>query len=348
MKTTCRAVILLAAMTVIVVILYLYHVYRMDYLQPSTNKDKIHGTYSFVNDKMKKISRSSKNAENVEGNGDNRVITAAMRVSKGGQRTLLVTLVNDAFLPFAFSWLCNTQSMGVHNQVLLITGDNESAKKIQEKWPEVTAVQLEGVHSGHQEYSHVGYVELMVRRSEFILEILAKNIPIFLFEVDCLWIRNPLKNLESYRGVDIVANAVSDKPKVIAGGFLYIHPTGASKQMWRTLTKRLTNLGKKIKNSPDTMIISEMENDQVYLSQLIFSKQSGLRYKILPTADYADGKWYTLSKERRNKLNPYLINNNWVRGNSAKIKRAKKWGHWFLKDTDICDRKRVQKIVGLQ
>lgn len=29
---------------------------------------------------------------------------------------------------------------------------------------------------------------------------------------------------------------------------------------------------------------------------------------------------------------PYVINNNWIIGNFAKIARAKRWGHWFLQD----------------
>jgi len=29
---------------------------------------------------------------------------------------------------------------------------------------------------------------------------------------------------------------------------------------------------------------------------------------------------------------PYVINNNWIVGNAAKITRAKRWGHWFVQD----------------
>lgn len=279
-------------------------------------------------------------------NDTNHVLTAAMRISKGGQKALLVTLVNDAFLPFTFSWLCNTQGMGIHNQVLFITGDSESAMKINQKWPEVTAIQIDGVHSGNQEYSHVGYVELMVRRSEILLEILEKNIPIFLFEVDCIWITNPLNNIQSYSNVDVVVNAVSSRSNVIAGGFLYLHPTDASKKMWRALTKQLVQLGMKIKNSADEKLVSEGDNDQQYLSKLVFSKYGGLRYKILSTDDYADGKWYSFSKEERNRLKmPLILNNNWISGNLAKIKRAKAWGHWFLTESGHCDPKNIERIV---
>lgn len=279
-------------------------------------------------------------------NDTNPLLSAAMRISKGGREALLVTLVNDAFLPFTFSWLCNTQGMGIHSQVLFITGDSESALKINQKWPEVTAIQIDGVHSGNQEYSHVGYVEMMVRRSEILLQILERNIPIFLFEVDCIWITNPLNSIQSYSNVDIVVSAVSTESNVVAGGFLYLHPTEFSKKLWRALTEQLKQLGLKIRNSAAGNLVSEGDNDQQYLSKLVFSKYGGLRYKILSTEDYADGKWYSLSKEERSKRKmPFIINNNWVVGNPAKIKRAKAWNHWFLTESGDCDLKNVKRVV---
>lgn len=102
----------------------------------------------------------------------------------------------------------------------------------------------------------------------------------------------------------------------------------------------------KIKNSAAEKLVSESDNDQQYLSKLVFSKYGGLRYKILSTEDYADGKWYSLSKEERNgRKTPLIINNNWVIGNPAKIKRAKAWGHWFLTESGDCDPKKIQRIV---
>lgn len=37
------------------------------------------------------------------------------------KRPLLVTLINNAYLPFTYSWLCNTKNMGIHNQVREVT-----------------------------------------------------------------------------------------------------------------------------------------------------------------------------------------------------------------------------------
>ena len=34
------------------------------------------------------------------------------------QKPILVSLINDAYLPLAYNWLCNTEPTGVHAQVL--------------------------------------------------------------------------------------------------------------------------------------------------------------------------------------------------------------------------------------
>ena len=62
---------------------------------------------------------------------------------------------------------------------------------------------------------------------------------------------------------------------------------------------------------------------------------------MLPKSKYVSGRWYDGgvrqdSAEVRAYVRqhgvPYVINNNWIIGNENKIKRAKRWGHWFLQD----------------
>lgn len=36
------------------------------------------------------------------------------------KKPLLVTLINNAYLPFTYSWLCNTKDMNIHKQVVII------------------------------------------------------------------------------------------------------------------------------------------------------------------------------------------------------------------------------------
>ncbi|XP_060081120.1 uncharacterized protein LOC132560473 [Ylistrum balloti] len=262
--------------------------------------------------------------------------------------TVLVTLINDAYMSFTYSWLCNTKHMGIHKQVLFITTDNVSRDKLNKDWPEVSAVALSGLSlSGDQVYSHAGYVRLMVRRSEALLAILNNNIEIFLFEVDCLWIRNPMPRLKkTAEQFDILVTPVSERPGIIAGGFIFMRPTNAMKVTWQALTDKLYNLDSRLKKLPPNQVISEGENDQQFLSALIMSKYKGIKYKMLALEVYPDGKWYSYPESKRNKLDPDIINNNWALGNKAKIDRAKKWHHWFVKEDNVsCDMDKVKNVV---
>lgn len=181
MKKLNRYFIILGVL--IVILMLFFFIYNIKILKYFQREDFV---FQFV--KFLDLFRDGRNDINY-------VFIVVMRIFKGGQKVLLVILVNDVFLLFIFSWLCNIQGMGIYNQVLFIIGDNESVMKINQKWLEVIVIQIDGVYLGNQEYSYVGYVELMVRRLEVFLEILEKNILIFLFEVDCIWIINLFNNI---------------------------------------------------------------------------------------------------------------------------------------------------------
>ncbi|OWF40399.1 uncharacterized protein LOC110463819 [Mizuhopecten yessoensis] len=276
------------------------------------------------------------------------VVEMGKRIHSTTNDTVLVTLINDAYMSFTYSWLCNTKYMDIHKQVLFITTDTVSRDKLHKDWPEVSAVTLSGLSlSGDQVYSHAGYVRLMVRRTEALLAMLNANLEIFLFEVDCLWIRNPLPVLKkTAKQYDILVTPVSERPGIIAGGFLFMRPTTAMKVTWRALVDKLYNLDTRLKKLPPNQVISEGDNDQQFLSALIMSRYKGIQYKMLTLQVYPDGKWYSYPESKQKQLDPDIINNNWALGNKVKIDRAKKWHHWFIKEDNVtCDMDEVRKIV---
>ncbi|KAK3085471.1 hypothetical protein FSP39_003923 [Pinctada imbricata] len=251
---------------------------------------------------------------------------------------VMVTLINAAYIPFTLSWLCNTKHMNINQHVLFLTTDEQTDNMLKKYWPGVKSVVLQGIDSkGNETYSQVGYVKLMVKRTEALMSILEENVPIFLFEVDCLWLKNPVPFLLTHQNFDIVSTKVSNRDSVIAGGFLYLSPNESTKRLWKELTRRMIALYNKIRALPPMKLISEGDNDQQYLSALIRNKYKGIKVKLLDAMDFPDGQWYKLSKEKRQLSKPYIINNNWVVGNFEKIKRAKKWKHWFLKEDNTCD-----------
>ncbi|XP_041349961.1 beta-arabinofuranosyltransferase RAY1-like isoform X2 [Gigantopelta aegis] len=239
--------------------------------------------------------------------------------------------------------------MGIHRQVLFITTDSYSRKRIKRDWPAVKVVAVLDLNdlSGAQEYSKAGYVRLMVRRTELILAMLQERVMMLLFEVDCLWFANPLPLCKKEaKGYDIVASAISDRPGMIAAGFLYMLPTNRMITFWKKLTERLQRLGKQIQHFSEGRSISESDNDQTYFNRLVKDKYAGIKVNVLPFEIFADGRWYKLSDQEKEDIDPLIVNNNWVSGNKLKIRRAKKFGHWFWKEkSGKCDKTLVNDTV---
>lgn len=200
---------------------------------------------------------------------ENKLLDIANRISKYN-RTVLVTMVNDAYLSFTYSWLCNTKNMNIHRSVLIITTDQVSKEKLTRDWPEIGVLLMDMQTSkGDQTYSQVGYVKIMIKRTEMLLSLLMANIEIFLFEVDCLWFANPIPEFQRNTGYDILVNPVAGTNNVYAGGFLWLYRTDRAKSLWIKLTEDMVALGERIQKKSDKTAVSEMENDQQFFSRLI-------------------------------------------------------------------------------
>ncbi|XP_070206104.1 uncharacterized protein [Littorina saxatilis] len=245
---------------------------------------------------------------------------------------VLFTMVNDAYFPFTASWCCNTAPMtNVHHRALFLTTDRTTGQRLTKRWPDVTVVTLNSSRfSGSQEYSKAGYVRMMVERTRYILHLLEAGVRLLLFEVDCVWLSDPVPALLARHAEgDILATKVTGR-EVTAGGFLLLNPTTATVKLWRRLTDKRDSLYRRLEKRKNFAAVSEGDNDQQYFTSLVRGKFAGIKVVYLPSDLFPDGKWYQLpAGERSLKPRPVLINNNWMVGNAAKIKRAQAFGHWF-------------------
>lgn len=262
---------------------------------------------------------------------------------------ILLAMVNDAFITMTNSWLCNVKPFGIHKHVLFITTDKNSQKMIKYYWPDVAAVYIAtlDIH-GDQEYSKVGYVKMMHLRTQIIRVLLEHGFTLLLFETDCLWIENPLPDIKNHaNNSDIVVAKPTHKHGYL-GGFQLLISTGNTLKFYNEFSQMMWKLYNEISSYAASKSVPDYHNDQVYFSNLLEGKYKYLKLGILSPDKYIDGKWYIdYSEERRKQLKPYIINNNWVKGNSAKIARAKKWGHWFWHRNNTCDEHQVNKVIRL-
>lgn len=211
----------------------------------------------------------------------------------------------------------------------------------------VVVIDVEESMHGHQEYSHVGYLKIMVLRTAIQYALLQNNIEMFAFECDAVFFKNPIPVMEFNSGMyDVLFTSNYKNPKAVNGGFIYMFPTTATKETFKQLNRQMQALYKQIKTYPSDRRMPTSHNDQEYLSKLVREKCANLKSAVFPFETFPDGNWYELTKEERWKTDPVIIHNNWIRGNQEKIDRLKKWGHWFLKSDKSCNIDNIKRFIS--
>ena len=265
---------------------------------------------------------------------------------------VLFTVINAGYVDFAFRWLCNTAVLeSVHQHVLFLATDISTGQRLHKQWPTVHVVSMNDTQrSGAVSFGTAGYLRIIVQRTRLIQRLLQSNVRLLLFEVDFVWLANPLPTILSQSEKmhsDIVATKVYGR-NLACGCFLLLNPTPATKMLWTQLTEKMGILNKRIAERDRT--VRKAENDQTYLSSLINEGYGGIRLSYLSERLFPDGKWYKLSHLRSRKPDPLVIHNNWVAGNDNKTEQAKKFGHWFLiNSTDsesVCNMTLVRQLVS--
>jgi PDZ domain-containing secreted protein len=136
------------------------------------------------------------------------------------------------------------------------------------------------------------------------------------------------------------------EPNSINGGFVYMFPTNTTRQVLHILVEQMVNPAEHIQGLSNKDEVPEKENDQVYLSKLVREEYAGLKHFVLPYSYFTEGVWYTMTKEKKLTLDPFVIHNDYVSGNDKKINRVKQFGHWFLNNDNTCNYQKVNSILN--
>lgn len=263
---------------------------------------------------------------------------------------LMVTLVNDGYIPIALNWLCHTEHFSIHNQILVITTDQKVMEQLSQASPNITIVVLgSNFITGDQKHGHVGYIRLLLWRTQILNELVQNGIQTLLFEFDSIWFKNPLQLLFSYNSsADMLCVKNYNNPGTVNGGFFYLFPTYSTKMVFRKLLSMLNQLYSKYNHLDFQCRLPTEDNDQEMLSRLIAMKYSNISVVMLSYNDFSDGVWYGMKNTTRSQIQPYIIHNDYIVGNKQKIKRFKSFGHWFISDdiTPSCNHKQVTKLLN--
>lgn len=272
----------------------------------------------------------------------NEIVAMANRA--GG--SVALTIVTEAFIDTAHSWVCNVDVGGFRPPATVWIAPDEASYEALRKINGSHAIHMRSFKGGRKEtgthFNTPGYWLLMLERTRLIRDLLERGVGVFAFETDQIWLRDPIpavkRLMESGDGVDLVGTL--DTRNQIAGNFLYMAPTLASRRLWREVAKRFSEAyhtaGMHLRHTAKFQ--RYIENDQSILTRLVFydaefRQRNSVVFRALDTDRFVDGRWYQGTQfYGRSSTSPTMINNNFLVGIVQKVERAKKFGHWFWND----------------
>ncbi|XP_025080287.1 UDP-D-xylose:L-fucose alpha-1,3-D-xylosyltransferase MGP4-like isoform X3 [Pomacea canaliculata] len=265
------------------------------------------------------------------------------------EHPLLVTVINHAYLPLMYNWMCHTKRFqGLHDRLLVLAEDKQSLAQFTQRWPGVRSMTINSQRfslGGQLPFNTVGYVRMMVLRTEVLNELVQSNLPFVLFETDFVWLRNPVPDfleLAFKEELDLVGSKSAVEDQIMCGGFIYFRNTEHTRLLWAEVTRKMHSLEDRMKFLKDNESAPKKENEQRYLNALLAVNYEGVRYGLVDyNTSVVDGKWYT-NKILRRRTSPKAIHNNFLTTTREKIIRFKAFGQWFLKSDDSCDDEKLQ------
>lgn len=291
---------------------------------------------------------------------DAEAINAIVALGRNYGGVVSMTVVNQAFLETARSWVCNVDTAGIRPPgVVWIATDDEAydgLKNVRGSY----AVRMRGMKGGVSgtAYGTPGYWLLMLERTRLIRDVLDNGVAVFAFETDQVWLRDPLpfvmRIVRSGDEVDIVGTL--DTRHEIGGNFLFLNPTLATRRVWREVFKRFSKAyhGSRM-DRRSSKSHKYIENDQSTLTKLVlfdtsFKAGNPVVFRALDTDLFVDGRWYGSERGKYYKANksrsPILLNNNFLIGIENKKQRLMKVGHWFVTQNGTCDGQAVRNAIA--
>lgn len=256
-----------------------------------------------------------------------------------------LTVVNEAFLETAQSWICNVDTAGIRPPgIVWITTDDvayEALRKVRGSYA-VRMSEMKGGSTGTS-YGTPGYWLMMLERTFLIRDLVDRGVAVFAFETDQVWMRDPVAfvNRLVHNGDEVDMVGTLDTRHEIGGNFLFLQPTLATRRVWHEVCRRFLKAYRAHRMSRRSARSRKyLENDQSSLTKLVlfdeaFKSRNPVVFRALDTELFVDGRWYDGKRQfyrSAKSRSPIMINNNFLVGIDNKKKRLLEHGHWFVRD----------------
>ena len=213
----------------------------------------------------------------------------------------VITMSNDGGMEMAKNLLTSIEKVGIPlSQVLLYKlkeGVNESVN-----------------------YSTEEFNRLMIEKIRVILDALNTNETVLWVDSDIVFLKNCLSDIEIRGSLSEMCLQAQITTFHFCAGFMYIKSTDRNK----SYLLRVIDL---MKQRPDW-------DDEVMINTTFF--QAGMNFTSLPYLHYPVGRAFFNEDDCIRPVvakHAYIVHNNFIVGNDAKIERFKKNGLWNVDDT---------------
>ena len=253
---------------------------------------------------------------------------------------VLIQLLNQGFLQMTKSWICNVKSFNtVLDKTLFVTTEDVAYDSLVSFDETLHVVLKPYATPAEMSYGQYQYYDYMLFRTRFIVDMLERGITLWLVESDAVWLHDPVALVLNTTGDMVTMSDDGPGKKLLQGGFQLLRHTELTKTVWKKL---LGQFIAKMARLSRKGYLGDKGSEQLLLDRLI-RQVKGLKVSWLPPEYFVPGLYYRSERYRNSIKDPYVILNNWVIGNDAKIARAKKWKHWYLGEDGQCLQQPVEE-----
>ncbi|CAH1773504.1 unnamed protein product [Owenia fusiformis] len=270
------------------------------------------------------------------------LITTAKKVNQN-ENFVALCVINGAYLPFLLSWLCNTANMDVHRHLLIVISDENAVQQVRFLWPDLYVMSItipEENLNKNLTFGEAGYLRYLLVRIEIMYTLINNDINVVLFEADAVWFKNPLALVTSMNEYDIIGSTTNTHH--LAFGFMFLRSNKIMIKIFGSLVLEMRFLIVSLQDRDAKEDVHIMAYDQDYLAKNLEKHEQDVRVNLLNETIVADGFWYTSKWYLQ--LGTYILNNNGIKGNGLKIKRAKENGHWLILEDYTCNWDKIKAI----
>ena len=260
---------------------------------------------------------------------------ALWSVAKGISQSngfVFLMFLNNAYLEMTKSWICKAQAIipDVLKYTVFITTSDELSLELQ-TWNKdaQTFVQKYSV-TKPVSYGTYEYFRLTEERLRVQNNLIQQGVNVFVIESDAVWNSKEIIDVIHSRLQSNIIVTADDGNGQISAGFIGIRSTNDTRSFFQ---KSLDSYSATLANYKGRSGHIGHVKEQKTITQTL----NALHITIhrLTHCESANGQWYGRKPDPKCPL-PMVIQNNWIVGNANKIKRSKKWGHWYLNDEGLC------------